>query len=452
MNSIFAIATICFRTALRSRVVVLLLGFILLAMIGLPLSIESDGTAAGYVRILVTYTLGVVGILLSIVTLWAGCAAVSDEIMTKQIHLVLTKPVTFFQVWAGKWLGLMMLNSLLLACAGVTLVILLWYNPRHPRLSAEQQTAIHSQLLVAHQVTEPNLPDVEHAVETAYQRWLQQYPNTSISPEQVKEHLRQQQWTRALSAPEATKLQVTFSLPPNFNRSHPLYLEYRFDISVPAPLQVPHHWSIYTGDSHWKTVYTGSVLAGQRNRIALPASTVQDDGTLHLSFKHSSNTPMTVLFSPNRGINLLSYDGPFSSNLVRALLTMLFQLGFLTALGVTTGSLFSLPVAVFATLSCMVLLTSAPYMESIVRQPTSSEAERTSTTVFNRIIQQTFYIIHGAVSPLQSAKPLEKLGVGEAIPWNMILRSFVIRILLYGGVCALLGSCLFRQREMGAAV
>lgn len=455
MSSILAIATICFRSAIRSRVVAILLAFVLLAMIGLPLSIEGDGTAAGYVRILVTYTLGAVGILLSIATLWAGCAAVSDEIATRQIHLVLTKPVTCFQVWMGKWLGLMALNGLLLLFAGATLTALLLYSPRLQQLSDEQQAAIREQILVAHRVTTPTLPDVEEEVETSYQRWLQQQAgNLTVTPERIKEQLRKDQWTRALTAPPNTELLLTFSLPRTLNRAHPLYIEYQFETSEPAPLQVPHQWRAGLQGGAWQVTQDNNVIARTRHRITLPASTVDDDGTLYLAFQHSYADPITVLFSPDRGVAVLTYDGPFASNLLRALLLTLFQLSFLAALGVTAGSIFSLPVAAFSALFGLVLLVFAPYIEGMADRTAYVSAghdQVVGTHLMDTAVRQVFRGIHALVAPLQSAHAFEKLGVGEAIPWELLPRSFVVRVLLYSGVFAWLGSWLFRRREIGAA-
>ena len=101
MNRILAIAGIAIRNAVRSRVVIILLGILLLVIIGLPLTVKGDGTIAGQVRILLSYTLGFVSFILSLATLWAGCAAVSLEIQEKQIHLVVTKPVRRVQIWLG---------------------------------------------------------------------------------------------------------------------------------------------------------------------------------------------------------------------------------------------------------------------------------------------------------------------------------------------------------------
>ena len=50
---------------------------------GLPLTVKGDGTIEGQVQIVIGYTLGLASVLLSMSTLWAGCAAVSAEIVCR---------------------------------------------------------------------------------------------------------------------------------------------------------------------------------------------------------------------------------------------------------------------------------------------------------------------------------------------------------------------------------
>ena len=90
MRKVFAIAGIAIRSAIRSRVVLVLLALLLIAIVALPLTIKGDGTVTGAVQVLLRYTLGAVNIILSIATLWAGCAAISAEVQEHQIHLIVT--------------------------------------------------------------------------------------------------------------------------------------------------------------------------------------------------------------------------------------------------------------------------------------------------------------------------------------------------------------------------
>ena len=93
MRPVLAIAKSTIRAAFRSNLVLVLLALLAVTAIILPLVIRGDRTAVGLVQISLTYMLGAIGFLLSLVTVWLGCTVTSDEIEGYQVHLVATKPV-----------------------------------------------------------------------------------------------------------------------------------------------------------------------------------------------------------------------------------------------------------------------------------------------------------------------------------------------------------------------
>ena len=115
MRRIWAIVAIALRSAIRSRIVLLLMVPLLFAAIGIPMLVKGDQTVAAIVQVMLSYSLGFALAVLSITTLWSGCAAVSAEIEEKQIHLLVTKPVGKLQIWLGKWIALLILNAVLLS-------------------------------------------------------------------------------------------------------------------------------------------------------------------------------------------------------------------------------------------------------------------------------------------------------------------------------------------------
>ncbi len=52
------------------------------------------------------------------------------------------------------------------------------------------------------------------------------------------------------------------------------------------------------------------------------------------------------------------------------------------------------------------------------------------------------------VSPLQTVDTLNLLTAGELISWSVVAGSFVVRILIYSGLMALLSSWVLSRREM----
>src|SRR6185312_215269 len=144
---VFAVAWLTLKAAFRFRLVQVLLVLLLAAVVGLPIVIKHDGTAQGFTQILLTYTLGSIVTLLGFATLWLSCGTLARDIEECQMQMVVVKPVARWQIWLGKWLGLMALNVLALAVSGAAVFGLLKW--RSGRLPLEVQQQLRAEILVA---------------------------------------------------------------------------------------------------------------------------------------------------------------------------------------------------------------------------------------------------------------------------------------------------------------
>ena len=118
MRRILAIALLTLRAAIRYRVVLVMACVLIASVIVLPLIIRDDGTAQGFSQIILTYTLTLTTALLGFATLWLSCGILAREIEEAQMQMVAVKPIARWQIWLGKWLGILALNAVLLAITG----------------------------------------------------------------------------------------------------------------------------------------------------------------------------------------------------------------------------------------------------------------------------------------------------------------------------------------------
>src|SRR5215472_14587180 len=147
MQRLLAIIWLTWKAAFRFRLFLVVAGLLLVAVVGLPLLIKDDGTARGFTQVLLTYTLGVISALLGLSTLWLACGSLARDIEDCQIQVVAVKPISRWQIWLGKWLGIMSLNAVLLALSGFCVYVLLEW--RSTRLPADQQQVLKNEVLVA---------------------------------------------------------------------------------------------------------------------------------------------------------------------------------------------------------------------------------------------------------------------------------------------------------------
>src|SRR5208337_1864911 len=164
MQRLLAITWLTWKAAFRFRLFLVLAVLLLASVVGLPILIKDDGTARGFTQILLTYTLSVITALLGLSTLWLACGTLARDIEECQMQVVATKPIARWQIWLGKWLGIMALNAALLALSGTCVYGLLYW--RAARLPAAEQKILREQVLVARGSARPQNYDVVIDTET----------------------------------------------------------------------------------------------------------------------------------------------------------------------------------------------------------------------------------------------------------------------------------------------
>ena len=115
-----AMATQTFRQCIRMKVAVAFIVLLAGALAIIFTQMKGDGTLAGQLRTLLSYGMGVIAFLLSVMTILLGAGLVCNDIRLKTIFSVATKPIPRWQYLLGRWMGLVMVDlALLLPSAGV---------------------------------------------------------------------------------------------------------------------------------------------------------------------------------------------------------------------------------------------------------------------------------------------------------------------------------------------
>jgi hypothetical protein len=117
-SKLMAIVFLTWKAALRYRFFWVMLVLLAFTVGGIPLLVKDDGSAEGMTQILITYTLSMITAILGAATLWVSAGSLATEIENHQLQMVVTKPIPRWQIWLGKWLGVMGMNFILLLFAG----------------------------------------------------------------------------------------------------------------------------------------------------------------------------------------------------------------------------------------------------------------------------------------------------------------------------------------------
>jgi hypothetical protein len=450
MRKILAIAAIAVRNAIRSRVVASLLFVLAVAMVGLPLTLKGDGTPEGQVQILINYTMGFTALILSLASLWAGCAAVSTEIAEKQMQMVSTKPVHALQVWLGKWLGLMAVNGVLLCVAAGTAYGLLHWRTGPGQFPEGERARLHREVLTARQAIQPVAPDIEPEALRRYRELqLRGELATNAPPAAVMEALREQIRVQINTVPPGFAKRWEYRVPPG-PPDRSISLSFRFVSSRLGPSSIEGLWIAGPSDLPNKYQIAATNIAGGVQRIPLP-SDVGAAGTVMVEYANMDSNGVSVVFDTAAGPLLRVEAGTFAPNFARAILVLLAHLAFMSALGVTAGSLFSMPVATFLALGFIFVLQVAGFLKEAADQDVLipwHEGPNRGPNWADAALRLLFRGVHAMASPLKGPDVLAMISSGERVGWLLVVDAALLQVVVAGGLLALVGSFVFSRREL----
>jgi len=434
MNKILAVAALTLRTAVRSRVFALLAALLMISIVGLPFILKGDGTLAGTVQLYLYYALGSAIMLLSVAAIWAGSGAFSLEVENHEVQLLVTKPVCSIQLWFGKWLGLMVMNAILIGLAGALTYGMLRWTTRPSRLSIEDQRVLREEILVARSELLPQLPDHKDVTKL---------PAGTLS-----------QKGRIIVQPGG-KCRWRFKLPARLRSDDTVLLQFRFVTSnVLDSSPVKGLWLIGPASTPESFQILKTSTPNVSHQLKFPASALVPGQVVNVMYSNTDSArAVTILFPADDSVKLLLREGGFEMNYARALLVTLARLAFFSALGLTAGALFSFPVAVFTSFAFLLISGVSRFVERVAEYGASeifgTQTPEQAATVWQSTVQCLFIVLNHIIPPLSQFQPLNLLPDGELISWGFVGNAFMVLVGVYSGLLALTGACLFSRRELG---
>lgn len=455
MKPLLAIAVLTWKSAFRYRFFWVIAAMLLGAVVLLPIFLKDDGTARGFVQILLTYTLSVTLFLLGLVTVWLSCGTLARDVDECQIQMIAVKPVGRWQIWLGKWLGILGLNAVLLAVGGgATFTLLHW---RASKLHPIQQEVLRQEVMVARAGFAPEPMDLEREIRTRFDK----IPNVAT----MKQEDREQTWRRIADQvyveaqvvpPRATRMwRFNLGYGATLLGDQPLFLRVKFHAATTNDAGLyTGVWQFSTPDSTERNDMSPVMLAsGAFQELRVPSKLVDSKGQLIVFFQ--SREDVTLLFPLDEGIEILYRDGSFGLNFVRGLGILLAWLALLSALGLAAASITSFPVAAFCSLSVLiVIMSSGTLAESVANQTVIGgrpDEFQTVRPVLDAMFLPLFKGILAAVGLINVASPVDLLSSGRSISWVLLGSAWLQIVLVAGGLFAALGIWLLNRRELATA-
>lgn len=436
------------------RIVLLFLVVLIFIMLRLPFALKGDETLAGRLQTFLSYSLGAVSLLLSLATVFLSCATLTNELRRNTLHLVVTKPVTRFQVLAGKWLGIVLLNVLLVSLCGAAIYGFASFIKNRPEEFSRDRTVVRDVVWTARSRALPVRPDLQSQAEADIQERIRH----GMAPEGQALAVAQRvqeldtQW-RTVERGVAEKFVFENLTPPERPDTA---VQVRFKaraIPLPPSEELQIGWMFVNPDNDaplmpmpmWTTERSGEV-----HQFLAAAEPVIRNGRAALVVINPSDR-VNIYFEGDESLEILYKVGSFEANYLKTLALLILRLSFLGALGVFFGTFVSFPVACLCVFTTYVIGLGWPWWwESIGGNIELWSPQIDPYGNWGPLIRPVLGGILRIFPDFTRYSGTQQLIDGEFIT-GVLLGQCAAHTALFGGVLLLvIGWAIFRRREVAA--
>ena len=451
MQRLVAIVWLTWKAALRFRLFWVMAVLLVGSVITLPLVIKDDGTARGFTQILLTYTLSAITALLGFSTLWLSCGTLARDIEENQMQMVAVKPIPRWQIWLGKWLGLVSLNAVLLFTAGLCVLVLLQWRARS--LTPYQQKILREEVLVARGSLKEPTPDREAEVERLFRERMKENLVSPANAELVKNQLRERLKAEVIRPGFMRRWKIDLGVRKNFLRDEPLFVRLKFYAASTNDLGT-FRTIVEAGppEAALRDQHVVSLAANSFHEIKIAPNQWDAAGMLVIDLQNRDSVALAVPHED--GFEILYREAGFPLNFFRGLLIVLFWLALLAAIGLAAASFLSFPVAAFVSVTVLLISMSSGTLASTVASGTiagvDEETGATSGSALDLVLIPFFKAMLQVFKLVEGFSPIDALSTGRSVSWGTVGLALAQIVLLLGGVVAVFGIWMFNRRELAA--
>ena len=198
------------------------------------------------------------------------------------------------------------------------------------------------------------------------------------------------------------------------------------------------------------------------------------DTSLSLTLTNRDPHRATLFFDPAEGALLRVRSGTFAANLLRAALLLYGRMALLAAIGLTLGTLFSMPVATFAAFVLLILLQLSGFIGNVATtdravfvanvapfgadhhhddttESTAAPDDDPEPSPFARAAATALYVVYRGtwflLRPLLEDTTIDRLATATAIPSREVALALLRQLLLLPLLLGLLSAAVLRTRE-----
>lgn len=380
-HPVIAVARAIVEEALGGRLGAVLAVLVLIGLPALPFVLDPAERLAYRLQFFLTWSLSAAFAVLAVLTIALCCGTVCGDISTSRIHLTLTKPLQRWEYLLGKWVGVVLLNLLLVTLLGIGAYATAAGLRRTPASDAADVRAVEEQVWTARVAAQPIHPKREEfdtLIANEIERVRNEDPtlfdkNPAAAADKIKTRMVYA-WHTVTADVVASYLFTGLEKVKQQAAVVQLRVEPFADNSSTTEAQV--QFAMWLNERPFPVKegkHEDYVLAASRmHTLEIPTVAISDEGTLLVTIANRNLVmpgelgPTSIGFKPGKGLELLHRVGSFEGNLVRASIVMLAKLAMLAAVALAAGSWLSLPIAMLATMMIFVSAIASGFVADAI--------------------------------------------------------------------------------------
>lgn len=480
--AILGVARTLIDEALRMKTA---LGFIFALMLLIPILpalFDDQDLLSHRIQTFLRMSLSGAALMMSLMTLFLACASLCNDFRHRQILLTLTKPISRIEYLLGKWLGIALLNLILVSVVGGGIYVFARVLEKQTAVSTADRDAVRQRVLTARVAVPAAAPvglDMTKLFEARLALLRAENPDNPVYQGELAPEVRraiQQAILTQWHTIQPRDFEVYLFTGLNQAKLHGESIQLRLrpqSLSRPPDQRV--HLILAVNDRPFGAF---TLADGIAHVIDLPVSVIRPDGSVEIRIANINAAnpnltyPSSVSFSPGRGLQVLYQAGGFAPNLIRAMAVIWVRLAYLAMLGLAAATFLSFPVACLLSLLVYFTASASGFLIESMQHYTalpsqdltwSDHVVATWNDFFDqissengfweaikipvRVVGHTFVALTPSFSQYNPVPPLAD---GLLVESRMLGRALLNVGLLWTSCCALVGWLIFRRRELAS--
>ena len=478
MTPFFAIVRLTCRSAVRSNVFRFLLFLLIVCVILIPNTLKGDGTARGYLQVMLEYSTAFVAVILSTSIIWLACKEFCTDMENGQLHMIVVKPISRITVWLGKFTGVFLIHFILLAISFAFIYGFLMFQYNRQKFTPEERARMENEVFVGRRAFTPYIGDLNKKVNDELARRLktaknlgEKLPDMDGASRRKYIQMVRMEVLAGLGEvlPGKSKIWYYTGLPDSYDG--PVYIGYRiYSGNIGSKNQK-------IGTGFWFLRYVQrivdennkdkdgnpivketreiplqrppeQILTSSYQEFAVPGDILIYKGTASIGFFNLQQKDSEVMhFQVTESPRLLLKETSFLNNYLRAMLGIAMGIFALGLIASAFSAFLSMPTAVFLTLSYLITGLFSSYLLASIDATGGDNLE-----FMDQVGTFLAKLMVSLLIPVQDFFVSGHLATGTLIEFSYLGSLLFVNIVLKGLPLGLFGIWLYWRRELALAM